>query len=81
MKKLSTSLLEAKFITRALLSTRHPVLAHVIPMRRCNLACASTGWRVEASAREMKPASRSFSLRNVLRFIKIVVVTPREGLS
>ena len=40
MKKLSTSLLEAKFITRALLSTRHPVLAHVIPMRRCNLACA-----------------------------------------
>ncbi len=40
MKKLSTSLLEAKLISRALLSTRHPVLAHVIPMRRCNLACA-----------------------------------------
>jgi len=39
MKKLSTSLLEAKLITRGLLSTRHPVLAHVIPMRRCNLAC------------------------------------------
>lgn len=30
---------EAGFISRALLSTRHPVLAHVIPMRRCNLAC------------------------------------------
>jgi len=30
---------EASFITRALLSTRHPVLAHLIPMRRCNLAC------------------------------------------
>ena len=30
---------EASFITRALLSTKHPVLAHVIPMRRCNLAC------------------------------------------
>ena len=30
---------EAHFITRALLSTRHPVLAHVVPMRRCNLAC------------------------------------------
>src|SRR5213078_3216860 len=40
MKKLSTSLLEAKFITRAMLSTRHPILAHIIPMRRCNLACA-----------------------------------------
>lgn len=30
---------EAKFITRALVTTRHPVLAHIIPMRRCNLAC------------------------------------------
>ncbi len=26
-------------ITKALASTRHPVLAHIIPMRRCNLAC------------------------------------------
>jgi MoaA/NifB/PqqE/SkfB family radical SAM enzyme len=30
---------EASFIGRALLSSRHPVLAHLIPMRRCNLAC------------------------------------------
>lgn len=30
---------EAAFITRALLSTNHVVLAHIIPMRRCNLAC------------------------------------------
>lgn len=30
---------EANFITRALLSAKHPVLAHLIPMRRCNLAC------------------------------------------
>jgi len=37
---LKLKLREAGFITRALLSTRHPVLAHVIPMRRCNLACA-----------------------------------------
>ena len=27
-------------ISRGFLSQRHPVLAHVIPMRRCNLACA-----------------------------------------
>src|SRR4051794_9890041 len=25
---------------RALLDTRHPILVHVVPMRRCNLACA-----------------------------------------
>ena len=31
---------EASFISRGLLSPNHPVLAHVIPMRRCNLACA-----------------------------------------
>lgn len=31
---------EGLFLARALLSTRHPVLAHIIPMRRCNLACA-----------------------------------------
>jgi MoaA/NifB/PqqE/SkfB family radical SAM enzyme len=30
---------EAKMIGRGLLSTGHPLLAHVIPMRRCNLAC------------------------------------------
>jgi MoaA/NifB/PqqE/SkfB family radical SAM enzyme len=29
----------AKMATRALTSTDHPLLAHIIPMRRCNLAC------------------------------------------
>jgi MoaA/NifB/PqqE/SkfB family radical SAM enzyme len=31
---------EVGFIARGLASPNHPVLAHVIPMRRCNLACA-----------------------------------------
>src|SRR5262250_178434 len=31
---------EWKMIAKGLLSTDHPVLAHIIPMRRCNLACA-----------------------------------------
>jgi MoaA/NifB/PqqE/SkfB family radical SAM enzyme len=30
---------EFKFVAKALLSTDHPVLAHVIPIRRCNLTC------------------------------------------
>jgi MoaA/NifB/PqqE/SkfB family radical SAM enzyme len=38
-KFLSLKIREASFITRGLLSTKHPVLAHIIPMRRCNLAC------------------------------------------
>src|SRR5215469_1311968 len=30
---------EIKMITKGLASTDHPMLAHIIPMRRCNLAC------------------------------------------
>src|ERR1700732_548242 len=30
---------ELKMIAKALVSTKHPVLVHIIPMRRCNLAC------------------------------------------
>src|SRR3984885_6270531 len=30
---------EARMIAKGLLSTRHPLLAHIIPVRRCNLAC------------------------------------------
>jgi MoaA/NifB/PqqE/SkfB family radical SAM enzyme len=30
---------EIRMIARGLASTDHPVLAHIIPMRRCNLAC------------------------------------------
>src|SRR5580658_3057813 len=29
----------AREIARALASTDHPLLAHIIPIRRCNLAC------------------------------------------
>ena len=29
-----------RFLAKGLLSTGHPVLAHIIPMRRCNLACS-----------------------------------------
>ncbi|MBI3664891.1 MAG: radical SAM protein [Acidobacteria bacterium] len=30
---------EWRMIFKGLLSTRHPILAHIIPIRRCNLAC------------------------------------------
>jgi MoaA/NifB/PqqE/SkfB family radical SAM enzyme len=30
---------ELRMIAKGLFSTRHPVLAHLIPMRRCNLSC------------------------------------------
>ena len=33
------SLREVRGIAKALVSTRHPLLAHIIPIRRCNLSC------------------------------------------
>ena len=38
-KAASRRVREWRMIARALASTGHPVLAHIIPMRRCNLAC------------------------------------------
>src|SRR5580700_6014244 len=31
---------QSRMVARAIKSRRHPVLAHIIPMRRCNLSCA-----------------------------------------
>ena len=30
---------ETRMLLKGLVSTEHPVLAHIIPMRRCNLSC------------------------------------------
>jgi MoaA/NifB/PqqE/SkfB family radical SAM enzyme len=38
-KSLHRNIRGAKMAVRALTSTDHPLLAHIIPMRRCNLAC------------------------------------------
>ncbi len=35
-----TRLREWRMIAKGLASTRHPILAHIIPIRRCNLSCA-----------------------------------------
>jgi MoaA/NifB/PqqE/SkfB family radical SAM enzyme len=35
-----TRLRELRMIARGLASSRHPVLAHIIPIRRCNLSCS-----------------------------------------
>src|SRR6202008_3106494 len=38
-KALHRNIRGAKMTTHAMASTDHPLLAHIIPMRRCNLAC------------------------------------------
>jgi MoaA/NifB/PqqE/SkfB family radical SAM enzyme len=39
MKSLARSIRGVRQAVRALVSTEHPLLAHIIPIRRCNLAC------------------------------------------
>src|SRR5499433_1699623 len=39
-KAASRRLRELAMIGKALASTDHPVMAHIVPMRRCNLSCA-----------------------------------------
>ncbi len=39
LRFLRTRVRELKMIGKALASTKHPILVHVIPMRQCNLAC------------------------------------------
>src|SRR5258708_32858846 len=34
-----TSARKLNMIAKALVSTKHPILVHIIPMRQCNLAC------------------------------------------
>ncbi len=43
-------------IARALASTGHPVLAHLIPMRRCNLSCAYCN-EYDATSKPVPPAT------------------------
>jgi len=39
VKALHRNLRGARMIARAMVSTDHPLLAHIIPIRRCNLSC------------------------------------------
>src|SRR5256714_10625151 len=38
-RTLSRRLREAKFLAKGALNTDHPIMAHIIPIRRCNLSC------------------------------------------
>jgi MoaA/NifB/PqqE/SkfB family radical SAM enzyme len=38
--RVSRTFRELRMVTRGLMDTAHPILAQIVPMRRCNLACA-----------------------------------------
>src|SRR5262245_48089002 len=40
IRSVDRRLREARLIAKALKSPRHPIIAHIVPIRRCNLSCA-----------------------------------------
>src|SRR5947207_1528198 len=58
---------EIRMIAKGLASTRHPILAHVIPMRRCNLACAYCNEYDDSS----KPVALEVMCRRLDRLAKL----------
>ncbi|RPJ54841.1 MAG: radical SAM protein, partial [Acidobacteria bacterium] len=39
LRRFGTTMREWRLVAKALVSTDHPVLAHLVPIRRCNLSC------------------------------------------
>src|SRR4029079_14408953 len=68
---------EIQMIIRGLLSTKHVLLAHIIPTRRCNLACTYCNEFDDFSA----PVPTDEMLRRIdrLAFLKTAIVTISGG--
>jgi MoaA/NifB/PqqE/SkfB family radical SAM enzyme len=68
---------ELRMIVKGVLSTRHPILAHLIPIRRCNLSCAYCNEFDDHS----KPVPTSVMLERVGRLAELgtTIVTISGG--
>ncbi len=68
---------EAKLLMRGAVSTDHPIMAHIIPIRRCNLSCAYCNEYDDFS----KPVPLSIMLRRLelLGNLKTGVITLSGG--
>lgn len=77
LRSASTRLREIRGLAKALVSTRHPILAHIIPVRRCNLACTYCNEFDDFS----KPVELAEMFRRVDRLAKLgtAVVTISGG--
>jgi len=75
--KLKRTYREFKFLAKGLRSTRHPVLAQIVPMRRCNLACGYCNEYDDFSA--PVPVEEMFSRIDKLGELGTTVVTISGG--
>ena len=66
-KRFRTTIREWKMVAKALLSTGHPMLVHLIPMRRCNLSCAYCNEYDDFS----EPVSSELIARRIRRLAKL----------
>jgi MoaA/NifB/PqqE/SkfB family radical SAM enzyme len=75
--KLKLRLRELRMIARGLVSTEHVLLAHIIPTRRCNLACAYCNEYDDFSA----PIATDEMIRRIdrLAYLKTAIVTISGG--
>jgi MoaA/NifB/PqqE/SkfB family radical SAM enzyme len=77
LRSLHTRLRELRGIVKGLVSTRHPLLVHIIPIRRCNLACTYCNEFDDFS----KPVDRGEMFRRIDRLGKLgtAVITISGG--
>src|SRR6266849_8993415 len=77
LNKLRLRLREIQMIIRGLVSTKHVLLAHIIPIRRCNLACTYCNEYDDFSAH----VATGEMLRRIdrLAYLKTAIVTISGG--
>src|SRR2546429_9572489 len=77
LNKLKLRWRELQMIVRGLVSTRHVLLAHIIPIRRCNLACAYCNEYDDFSP----PVPTQEMIRRIdrLAYLKTAIVTISGG--
>jgi MoaA/NifB/PqqE/SkfB family radical SAM enzyme len=77
LRFVNTRLREWRMIAKGLLSKKHPVLAHLIPIRRCNLACTYCNEFDDVS----KPVPTEVMLKRVdyLASLGITIITQSGG--
>ncbi|MBZ5697405.1 MAG: radical SAM protein [Acidobacteriia bacterium] len=67
LRSARTRLRELRGVVKGLVSTRHPLLVHIIPIRRCNLACTYCNEFDDFS----KPVETAEMLRRIDRLAKM----------
>jgi MoaA/NifB/PqqE/SkfB family radical SAM enzyme len=77
IRAISQHLRQARVVAKALHSPRHPIVAHIVPIRRCNLSCTYCNEYDDFS----QPVPTAVMLRRVDRLIELgtTVITISGG--